>query len=39
MYNEQIEALISAALADGVLTEKREADSLQESRIYGNRPR
>ena len=24
MYNEQIEALISAALADGVLTEKEK---------------
>lgn len=39
MYNEQIEALISAALADGVLTEKEKTDSLQESRIYGNRSR
>ena len=26
MYNEQIEALISAALADGVLTEKEKRE-------------
>lgn len=38
MYNEKLEALITAALADGVLTDK-EKNLLQEGRGHGHRPR
>lgn len=34
MYNEQIEALISAALADGVLTEKRSKFSSRKQNLW-----
>lgn len=34
MYNEQIEALISAALADGVLTEKKNRFSSRKQNLW-----